>query len=121
MLRDLEINISLKREKFLIFLLAGIQFSHIVDFVVLMPLGPILMRTLSITPLQFGTLVSSYNISAAVTGLLYGIIADKYDRKFMLQINFVGFILGTIACGIAKDYESLIDVVVDELLLVQKS
>ncbi len=108
MLRDLEINISLKREKFLIFLLAGIQFSHIVDFVVLMPLGPILMRTLSITPLQFGTLVSSYNISAAVTGLLYGIIADKYDRKFMLQINFVGFILGTIACGIAKDYESLI-------------
>ena len=108
MLRDLEINISLKKENFLVFLLAGIQFSHIVDFVVLMPLGPVLMRTLSISPLQFGTLVSSYNISAAVTGLLYGIIADKYDRKFMLQISFVGFIIGTIACGLAKNYESLI-------------
>jgi multidrug resistance protein len=73
-----------------------------------MPLGPVLMRTLSITPLQFGTLVSSYNISAAVTGILYGVVADKYDRKLMLQINFVGFILGTVACGAAQDFETLV-------------
>jgi len=66
------------------------------------------MRTLSITPLQFGTLVSSYNISAAVTGLFFGIIADKYDRKFMLQLNFIGFILGTIACGLSTDFETLV-------------
>lgn len=73
-----------------------------------MPLGPILMRTLSITPLQFGTLVSSYNVSAAGTGILYGVIADKYDRKAMLQLNFVGFILGTIACGFAQNFETLV-------------
>jgi multidrug resistance protein len=91
-----------------VFLLAAIQFSHIVDFVVLMPLGPVLMRTLNITPLQFGTLVSSYNISAAVTGILYGVVADKYDRKVILQINFVGFILGTIACGMAQSFETLV-------------
>ncbi len=108
-LKDFAIKISsLKNERFYVLLLAAIQFSHIVDFVVMMPLGPVLMRTLSINPLQFGTLVSSYNISAAVTGLFFGIIADKYDRKFMLQLNFVGFILGTVACGLSTDFETLV-------------
>lgn len=73
-----------------------------------MPLGPILMRNLNIVPLQFGSLVSSYNISAAVAGLIYGIIADKFDRKRMLIINFIGFIAGTVFCGLSKDYETLL-------------
>jgi multidrug resistance protein len=109
MLKALEIKeLTLKKERFFVVLLAAIQFSHIVDFVVLMPLGPTLMRDLNINPLQFGSLVSSYNISAAVTGLAYGLIADRFGRKFMMEINFVGFILGTILCGLADSYESLL-------------
>jgi multidrug resistance protein len=73
-----------------------------------MPLGPTLMRDFNITPLQFGSLVSSYNISAAITGLAYGLIADRFGRKFMMQINFIGFIIGTICCGIADTYETLL-------------
>lgn len=99
---------ELRLEKLYVVLLASIQFSHIVDFVVLMPLGPIFIREFNITPLQFGGLVSAYNISAAVTGFLYGSIADRFDRKSILIFNFVGFILGTLFCAFAGNYESLI-------------
>ncbi len=73
-----------------------------------MPLGPVLMRDLNITPLQFGSLVSSYNISAAITGLIYGLVADRYGRKLMMEINFVGFITGTIFCGLSNSFEALL-------------
>ena len=73
-----------------------------------MPLGPMLMRKLSIDPLQFGSLVSSYNISAAIAGVVYGLFADRFDRKKMLILNFVGFIIGTIFCGLSTNYESLL-------------
>lgn len=73
-----------------------------------MPLGPMLMRKLSIDPLQFGSLVSSYNISAAIAGVVYGLFADKFDRKKMLILNFIGFIVGTVFCGLAQNYESLL-------------
>jgi len=66
------------------------------------------MRDFNITPLQFGSLVSSYNISAAITGLAYGLIADRFGRKFMMQINFIGFIIGTVFCGISDTYETLL-------------
>lgn len=99
---------QLRLEKLYVFLLASIQFSHIIDFVVLMPLGPVFIREFSITPLEFGALVSAYNISAAVSGFLYGVIADRFDRKSILVLNFVGFILGTLFCSFAYDYESLI-------------
>jgi len=65
-----------KNERFYIALLAAIQFSHIVDFVVLMPLGPVLMRYFTITPIQFVSLVSSYNMSAAFFGIIYGILSS---------------------------------------------
>ena len=97
-----------KNERFYIGLLAAIQFSHIVDFVVLMPLGPVLMRYFSITPIQFGSLVSSYNMSAAVFGVIYGLFADKFDRKKILLFNFIGFILGTTFCGMAESFETLL-------------
>jgi len=101
-------NQPLPKEKLYVLLLAAIQFSHIVDFVVLMPLGPMLMRELNISPIQFGTLVSSYNFSAAIFGVIYGLIADSYDRKKILLICFIGFILGTLYCGFAESYETLI-------------
>ncbi len=91
-----------------ILLLAAIQFVHMVDFVVLMPLGPTLMKDLSITPAQFGTLVSSYNFSAAIFGILFGSFADRFDRKSLLLMAMVGFTLGTFSCGMASDFHLLI-------------
>ncbi len=97
----------LPKEKLYVFLLAAIQLSHILDFVVLMPLGPTLMRVLGISPIQFGTLVSSYNFSAAIFGIIYGLVADNYGRKKILLVCFVGFILGTLYCGFSDSFQTL--------------
>lgn len=99
---------ELKLEKLYVLILASIQFSHIVDFVVLMPLGPMFMREFQISPIQFGALVSSYTFSAAITGILYGLIADRFGRKIILVVNFIGFILGTLFCSFAQNYETLL-------------
>lgn len=99
---------NLKNESILIFTLAAIQFSHVLDFVVMMPLGPVLMRTLNIGPSSFALLVSVYNISAGTAGVLYSLIADKYDRRLSLIICFIGFILGTLLCGLTNEYYILL-------------
>jgi len=105
----LEVNThSPAKEKLYVFLLAAIQFAHIVDFVVMMPLGPVLMRVLDISPIQFASLVSSYSFSAAVAGILYGVIADRFGRKVLLQLCFVGFMVGTLMCGVSTSFETLL-------------
>ncbi len=101
-------NTLKSRESLYVRLLACIQFSHIVDFVVLMPLGPTLMESLGITPVQFASLVSSYNFSAGVAGFLFATIADKFDRKKMLMICLTGFIVGTVFCGLAPNFNYLL-------------
>ncbi len=97
-----------KNERWLVFTLAAIQFCHILDFVIMMPLGPVLMRTLDIGPTSFALLVSVYNISAGVVGILYALVADRYDRKVSLNFCFVGFILGTILCGLTDNFQVLL-------------
>lgn len=99
---------KLKNETLLILTLAAIQFSHVLDFVVMMPLGPVLMRTLNIGPSSFALLVSIYNISAGTAGVLYALIADRYDRKLSLTLCFIGFILGTLLCGLTDEYYVLL-------------
>ncbi len=101
-------NKAQSRETLYVRLLACIQFSHIVDFVVLMPLGPTLMESLGITPVQFASLVSSYNFSAGVAGFLFATVADKFDRKRMLVFCLAGFIIGTILCGLAGTFTYLL-------------
>lgn len=96
------------RESLYVRLLACIQFSHIVDFVVLMPLGPTLMESLGIVPVQFGSLVSSYNFSAGVAGFFFATVADKFDRKRMLVFCLGGFIIGTVLCGVAGSFSYLL-------------
>lgn len=91
-----------------VLILAAIQFAHMVDFVVLMPLGPTLMADLSISPAEFGTLVSSYNFAAAVAGLIFGFFADKFDRKSLLIITVTGFITGTFLCGLMDSFGLLV-------------
>lgn len=97
-----------RQEKILLALLASIQFSSIVDFMIMMPLGPQLMRIFSINPHQFGLLVSSYTFSAGISGFLAAFFMDKLDRKQALLSFFIGFSIGTIACALAPTYELLL-------------
>lgn len=97
-----------RQEKILLFVLASIQFSHIVDFMILMPLGPQLIRIFSITTQQFGMLVSAYTFAAGFSGFLASFFIDRFDRKKALQLLFIGFSIGTLGCALAPTYESLL-------------
>lgn len=93
---------------FIIAVLTFLQFTIILDFMVLSPLGEQLMKELDISPSQFGIVVSAYALSAGASGLLAAGFADKFDRKKLLLFFYVGFIIGTFLCGIAPDYHFLL-------------
>ncbi|CAN1562558.1 AraJ Arabinose efflux permease [Spirosomataceae bacterium] len=95
-------------QKFVMALLAITQFTVVLDFMVMSPLGDILMKSLEITPKQFGIAVSSYAFSAGISGLLAAGFADKFDRKKLLVFFYLGFIVGTFLCGMAPSYETLV-------------
>jgi predicted MFS family arabinose efflux permease len=95
-------------QKFVVALLAFLQFTIVLDFMVLSPLGAILMPSLGIEPRQFGLVVSVYAISAAVSGILAAGFADRYDRKKFLLFFYAGFLLGTVFCGLAPTYPLLL-------------
>lgn len=97
-----------KYQIFIISILTLLQFSIILDFMVLSPLGAQLMQELDIIPRQFGWVVSAYAFSAGISGLLAAGFADRFDRKKLLLFFYAGFILGTIFCGIAPDYQFLL-------------
>lgn len=97
-----------REEKFLMVILGAINFSHIVDFMVMMPLGPQLMRIFSINPHEFGLLVSSYTFLAAISSFLSSLFIDRYDRKSALLFFYLGFSLATIACALSKNYSFLL-------------
>jgi len=91
----------------LLLILASVQFNHIVDFMILMPLGPQLMRIFDISPQQFSWLVACYTVGAGFSGFASSFITDLFDRKKLLLGFFFGFSIGTIACGLAPNYMSL--------------
>lgn len=93
---------------FIIAVLTFLQFTIILDFMVLSPLGEQLMKELDISPSQFGIVVSAYAFSAGASGLLAAGFADKFDRKKLLLFFYIGFIIGTFLCGIAPDYHFLL-------------
>lgn len=95
-------------QKFVIALLAFLQFTIILDFMILSPLGAILMPALKITTSQFGAVVSGYAVSAALSGFLTAGFADKFDRKKLLLFFYTGFVIGTLLCGLAPSYEFLL-------------
>ncbi|WP_374000422.1 MFS transporter [Bdellovibrio bacteriovorus] len=95
-------------QKFVIALLAFLQFTIILDFMILSPLGALLMPALKITASQFGTVVSAYAISAAVSSMLTAGFADRFDRKKLLLFFYCGFILGTLFCALAPNYTLLL-------------
>lgn len=95
-------------EVFVIAILAFLQFTVILDFMVMSPLGAILMPTLKISPSQFGWAVSVYAFSACISGMLAAGFADKFDRKKLLIFFYVGFLIGTALCAIATTYHFLL-------------
>jgi predicted MFS family arabinose efflux permease len=97
-----------QRERYLLLTLAGIQFSHILDFMIMMPLGPILITAFGIGTHEFGLLVASYSFSAALSGLFAATFIDRFERKRLLLIMFGLFGLATLACGLAPGYATLL-------------
>ncbi|MDB5001390.1 MAG: transporter [Mucilaginibacter sp.] len=95
-------------QKFVIFILAITQFTVILDFMVMSPLGDMLMKSLSLKPSAFGFAVSGYAFSAGISGLLTAGFADRFDRKKLLLFFYIGFIGGTIFCGLAHTYAVLV-------------
>jgi predicted MFS family arabinose efflux permease len=103
-----DVRTERRREWLLLAVLAAVQFCHIMDFVIVMPLGPQLMRAFRITPEQFGVIVSSYTFSAAVSGLLAAFFMDRFDRKTTLLTLLTGFAVGTLLCALAPSYWVLV-------------
>src|ERR1700716_605452 len=95
-------------QSILVALLAFVQFTIILDFIIMSPLGAIIMPALNITAAQFGVAVSAYAFSAGISGILAAGFADRFDRKRLLLFFYVGFTLGTALCAVAPNYHVLL-------------
>src|SRR4051812_36103840 len=95
-------------QSLLVALLALVQFTVILDFTIMSPLGAIIMPALDITAGQFGVAVSAYAFSAGISGILSAGFADRFDRKRLLLFFYVGFTLGTLLCALAPNYHVLL-------------
>jgi predicted MFS family arabinose efflux permease len=96
------------RELPLLLTLAAVQFTHVVDFMIMMPLGPQFMRLFAIGPREFGFMVSAYTFAAAASGFVAAFWIDRFDRRRALLWLYIGFIAATALCGIAADYPFLL-------------
>jgi len=95
-------------QKLVIFILAITQFSVVLDFMIMSPMGDMLMKAFTLKPAQFGAAVSVYAFSAGLSGLLTAGFADKFDRKKLLLFFYTGFIVGTFLCSISNSYWMLL-------------
>lgn len=97
-----------RKELILVTLLALVNFTHILDFMILMPLGNILMPKWHLNSSQFSLIVSSYSLAAFISSFIAIFFADRFDRKKILLIAYVGFLIGTFSCVFAFDNNSMI-------------
>src|SRR5258708_15339894 len=95
-------------QSILVALMALVQFTIIIDFMIMSPLGAIIMPALNISAAQFGVAVSASAFSAGISGILAAGFADQFDRKRLLLFFYVGFTLGTALCAIAPNYHVLL-------------
>ena len=93
-----------RQERIILTLLASLNFTHILDFMIMMPLG----NYLNVTAMQFSILVAAYSIAAFISGLGIAMFIDRFDRKKFLLFAYVGFVIGTLACGFAPTYGLLL-------------
>ncbi|MDP4264040.1 MAG: MFS transporter [Bacteroidota bacterium] len=96
------------KERIIVFILAALNFTHILDFIIMVPLSIYLMPYFNISAFQFGILVASYSVSAFFSGLIVALLVDRFDRKRSLILGYAGFLLSTIACGLASTYGLLL-------------
>ena len=97
-----------KSERTLLLLLAAIQFTTNLDFLIILPLGPQYMRLMHLTPAQFNLIVAAYAIAAGISGVVAGFWLDRFDRKNALLGLFLGFAAGTLLCALAPSYPLLV-------------
>ncbi len=100
--------LSPPRESATLIALAAVQFTHVLDFMIMLPLGPQLMRAFSLTPAQFTHLVATYGLAAALSGFAGGFFLDRIDRKRALVFVYAGFGLATLACALAPTHSALL-------------
>jgi predicted MFS family arabinose efflux permease len=97
-----------RRELVTLLALAAVQFTHVVDFMIMVPMGEQLMRAFAITPAQFTRLVAAYGFAAAISGLAGGFVLDRFDRKRALLVLYAGFGVATFGCGLAPTHHWLL-------------
>lgn len=97
-----------RSERTILLTLAAVQFTHILDFMIIMPLGAGLMRVFDLAPSQFSQLVAAYGLAAATAGLTGGFYLDRLERHRALLVFYSGFILATLACALAPTYHALL-------------
>jgi predicted MFS family arabinose efflux permease len=100
--------LKLQNERLVLLLLAAIQFTTNLDFLIVLPLGPQYMRVLHISPAQFNLMVAAYAIAAGISGVAAGFFLDRFDRKTALLWLFLGFAAGTLLCALAPTYHLLV-------------
>ena len=104
----MSIELSPARERIMLLTLMALQFTMIVDFMIMMPLSSQLMTVFAIQPGQFGLLVSSYSIAAGVSSLLASSLGDRFDRRNALLVAYLGLLVATLACAYSNSYELLL-------------
>ncbi|MBI3903579.1 MAG: MFS transporter [Nitrosomonadales bacterium] len=102
------LTLSTKDENRLLLTLAGIQFTHILDFMIIMPLGPMLMRAFDLTTGQFGLLVSVYTFTAAASAILTATVIERFNRRHVILFSYAAFIVATALCAAAPSYALLL-------------
>lgn len=98
------VPLSRARERSILLVLAAVQFTHVVDFMIMVPLGPMLMDALALTPAQFAMVVSVFGLSAGAAGVVATFVFDRFDRKRTLLVLFAGLGVATLACGLAPSH-----------------
>lgn len=92
------------KERIILLLLASLNFTHILDFMIMMPLGNFLMPHFKISAQAFSLVVAAYTFSAGISGFTAAFFVDRFDRKKVLLFGYIGFLIGTLACAIAPTY-----------------
>lgn len=96
-----------KSENQIVFLVAAVQFINVLDFMMVMPLGPDFATALDIPLPQLGLIAGSYTASAAVAGILGSLFLDRFDRRKALFISMLGLASATLLGGLATGMATL--------------
>ncbi|MFZ5445037.1 MAG: MFS transporter [Myxococcota bacterium] len=92
----------------IVLLIASVQFVNILDFVMVMPLGPDFAKALGVPESKLGLVGGAYTAAASVAGLVGSLFLDRFDRRKALAVALLGLVLGTAAGGLAVDLRTLL-------------